>query len=1019
MQQHSFSDFSYAINKTSAKKGYKEILVCFIYNGTEVLRKLYIREKEGTSYIFEAKKIIDQEMKSGVLASYSYKFVKRKEAKNGGRPNWKWVAITAGIAAVAVAGMSVGMYFVGKNSANVNVRNTFDVKFTYYSCSPSGAAKVKRGEEYTCTFAPAQNKQIISIQSVYMGSELLDTDKYTFDVSKNMLTINKGVVSDDLYISAYGHGQHEASANLKYEISEDGQTAKAVDIDYDKTKLKEIGTIIVPDYVDGAEVVEIEEGVLAGCGYLQNLSVPFIGRFKYPELTNATIEDQMLGSIFGDKDYTGGIPVWQDYVEQGQHKMKKWIIPNDLSDITITGDSKIGIAAFSECSRINDVTITGNVGEISDYAFYGCKALESVVFPEGSVQKIGVSAFGSCNTLTAIGPVASDEETTLLNLRGVESVGANAFSDCAGAQETFIPETVTSIGAGAFASVGGIVMVEALEKPSGWDQTWVGDTTAVIYGSNGEVTPITDNDYKFIVTKEADGNEYAFLTEYVGQQYADSVVIPNTVTDGTENYPVRHLGMGLFYQYTPFINVTFKCTKLLAIGNYCFMGCTNLETITFDNSSTNEDFELEKIGMGAFLNCESLDFNETLTENYTDLNVEVTGFPASVKSIEASAFKGCTSLKQAAFPWVKSLGASSFEGCTSLTAVKINADIGNVGSRAYYGCSKFTNVYSYYNENEEEKEPEYIGSDFKRISDECFKGTAIKGEQVIPYFVTEIGAGAFENCAITKLKLETGVIESTLNKCKLMSIGANAFANCTQLTTVNDSGTTALGSYYGGLQNAFNLQSVGENAFKNCKGLASIQIGNTQYGGSALTSISDSAFEGCTGITSFSSPSTNLQSIGAKAFYGCVALTQVMNANGNLPATLGKIGDEAFVGCDNIPALIIHHSSVSPSSFDMGNKVFAGWVTETQNSTQVLSTNYELDVSHYVVISSGWLNEVYNPTRTTTGKINYTTAWGWTLTDYSSFSTGRMFGDIYYYTERFKCANFGSTDLYIHVINEA
>ncbi|MCQ2787124.1 MAG: hypothetical protein MJ199_01850, partial [Bacilli bacterium] len=104
MEQHSFSDFSYAVNKTSAKKGYKEILVCYIYNGVEVLRKVYIPEKEGTSYVFEAKKIIDQEMKSGVLTSYSYKFVKRKEAKNG-KPNKKWIAITAGIPAVAIPGM--------------------------------------------------------------------------------------------------------------------------------------------------------------------------------------------------------------------------------------------------------------------------------------------------------------------------------------------------------------------------------------------------------------------------------------------------------------------------------------------------------------------------------------------------------------------------------------------------------------------------------------------------------------------------------------------------------------------------------------------------------------------------------------------------------------------------------------------------------------------------------------------------------------------------------------------------
>ncbi|MCQ2794666.1 MAG: leucine-rich repeat domain-containing protein [Bacilli bacterium] len=1015
MEHHSFSDFSYAINKTSEKKGYKEILVCYIYNGVEVLRKIYIKDEPGkSSYIFEAKQIIDKEMKSGTLASYSHKFVKRKN--NGGKSSKKAVLVTAGIAAVLIAGMSVGMFFAGKGSVPlpepIPERTTFEVRFTYDSCSADGPSQVEKNAAYECKFTAAQNKQIVSVSSVMMGTKLLTNDvDYSFD--GKTLKINEGVITDDLYIHAYGHGEHEVTAEMEYEF--DGNTAKAVGVKYDQTKLKDIGTIIIPNSVPNPEtgetatVVEIEKGALAGCGYLQNLSIPFVGRYKNPTATNS-IEDQMLGYIFGDEDYSGGIPVWQDYLEDptdiSTHKMKKWIIPNDLSDISITGDSPIGIGAFSECNRINDITISGNVGEIGNYAFYNCKALETVVFPEGIVSKIGAMAFSSCNTLTAVGPRSTDEETVLFNLKGVTEIGDDAFSDCSGAQETFIPKTVEKVGTGAFASVGGIVMVEDYEEDvaeKDWDKDWASDTTAVIYGSNGSVTPIKDGNFKFIVTTEKDNIEYAFVTEYVGEQYEENPVIPYSLSDGNKDYPIRHLGMGLFYQYTPFKTVTFNCTDLLSIGNYCFMGCYNLEQLYFiAQTPGNGNFNLKTIGAGAFLNCSSLQINDVInpTDPFGDNPMDEGVLPASIKTVGASAFKGCTNLVQVSLPNASKIGASTFEGCFNLKKVKITADVVSVGAKAYLNCAKLTSIEYYWNQ-EESPDWDYVGKDFKVISDECFKNTSISGEQSIPYYITSIGASAFENCPITKFTLEVG---NNGKADKLRTIGDNAFAGCSKLTDVSSLGK------------ATGLDSIGSNAFRNCIGITSVGIGNVS-GESLLTTISDSAFDGCINMTSFACPTNSLKSIGAKAFFDCRNITSFMNA-GNLPATLSKVGDSAFYNCVGIPQLIFNYQANVSTSLEFGNDVFKGWVTKHTNiDPGILYNSYESDTSGYISLAEGWLNETHVAFD---GNIhNYTTKWGWYLADNSTCATGGWSGDKYPdqgYTERYKCSALGNDNLYIHIV---
>lgn len=65
-----------------------------------------------------------------------------------------------------------------------------------------------------------------------------------------------------------------------------------------------------------------------------------------------------------------------------------------LMKILFTKDSvltRIGRDAFSECVSLEKILLPGTVTEVDDRAFYRCKSLKTVRFPEG-LKRIGKEA---------------------------------------------------------------------------------------------------------------------------------------------------------------------------------------------------------------------------------------------------------------------------------------------------------------------------------------------------------------------------------------------------------------------------------------------------------------------------------------------------------------------------------------------------------------------------------------------------------------------------------------------------
>jgi len=82
----------------------------------------------------------------------------------------------------------------------------------------------------------------------------------------------------------------------------------------------------------------------------------------------------------------------------------------------------------------------------------------------------------------------------------------------------------------------------------------------------------------------------------------------------------------------------------------------------------------------------------------------------------------------------------------------------------------------------------------------------------------------------------------------------------------------------------------------------------------AVTSIGDGAFQGCSGLTNVTIPSS-VTSIGEEAFEGCTGLTSV-----TIPGSVTNIGDGAFSQCSGLTTAYFQGSA--PSTF--GAEVFYG-----------------------------------------------------------------------------------------------
>ena len=328
---------------------------------------------------------------------------------------------------------------------------------------------------------------------------------------------------------------------------------------------------------------------------------------------------------------------------------KKLYINNELAtSITIpNGVTAIPSSAFRNCTGLTSVTIGNSVTSIGSNAFYNCTWLTSVTIGNG-VTSIGDYAFDNTawynnqpDGLVYAGKVAYKYKgtmpwyTSIVLKEGTLGIGNNAFSGCKGLTNITIPNSVTSIGPGAFSDTAWYN-----NQPDGL--VYAGK---VAYKYKGTMPWCTS-----IVLKEGTLGigQYAFY----GCEELTSITIPNSVTS---------IGDYVFYGCTGLTSITIP-NSVTSIGYRAFSGCEGLTSIIIPDSVTS-------IGSQAFYKCIGL----------TSVTI-----PDSVTSIGAQAFYNCIGLTSVTIPdSVTSIGAYAFRDCTRLTSVTIPDSVTSIGDEAF------------------------------------------------------------------------------------------------------------------------------------------------------------------------------------------------------------------------------------------------------------------------------------------------------------------------------------------------
>ncbi len=782
---------------------------------------------------------------------------------------------------------------------------------------------------------------------------------------------------------------------------------------------------VVPNLVNGVQVKTIAKSAFSGNTDLQSVSV----------LTNTrTVEDDAFSGCT-NLEYFRGVNV----TTVGANAFKDCA---NLLSVNNTSLEKIGDYAFYNCANLRNLGFT-RVSEIGDYAFDGCSLLTNL--GPNSITKLGERAFARTNFSS-------------ITLNTVTEIGSGAFYGSKNFSSFTAPK-LTEVYAGIFDGCDKLIEVNLDSVTTIGEEVFSGNTNLESFHAL-KIVDLPDNAFKNCTNLEdvvlgdlQSIGAYAFYGTAIEEAvYNEATTVGDYAFAESENLKNVSLNKAADVDATTFTN----CKKLqnvsldsVSVIDLLFLGGSSetIENLSFNSAkeflydesigafSLDEVFpelksfsavKLEVVPDNTFKNCNyDVDFNMTelrIVGDYAFYGTDIEKVESQkLESIGKHAFNKCSKLTVVDGPKVSNVGAYAFANCPNLTSVILGLI-----------PSFDTNLIANSEENITEisingaKEivmngnVEAFGALFpnlttlhinslENVPDNFMNGASQLTELTVENVKT-VGENAFKGTAVTNIVLAVAT-----------SIGANAFVDCTQLTSFTANGVsvydfdvlqgcTALTTltldgvkeFKGGITETNNfgvyenletlhlngLRSIPRYLCNNTKALAKLYINgaeiidtNAFYGNSSLVevyangvkAIGESAFGECSKLVSISLNS--LENVAARTFYGNSTLKTV-----NVPnvKTIGEyafantsiskinlekvvsIGDYAFSRC----ALVDFYADMLTS---MGTGILQGTITIQNISVNSLT---EIDtVSFFGSAVEDDLLYTYNLYRFTANKI--------------------------------------------------
>ncbi|MDR2541894.1 MAG: leucine-rich repeat domain-containing protein [Treponema sp.] len=602
--------------------------------------------------------------------------------------------------------------------------------------------------------------------------------------------------------------------------------------------------------------------------------------------------------------------------------LKEIILPNSVQ---IIGDH-----AFRDCTSLKEIILPASLEIIGRYTFAGCIRIEKIDLPL-ALRRINDGAFNGCTSLKEVVLPAS-----------VEAIGgflnnsdAGAFQGCTSLESITLPASLTTIGFRAFlgcTSLKEIILPDSLQTIADWAFGNCTSLEKIIIPDS--LQTIGANVFRDCTSLEK--VELPASVETISVSAFENCT--NLLLNIPANSTLRTIGANAFRGVNQF-RTTMDFSGLVQLTSIDLTGYTELQYLNLSGC-----IRLTSVNTTGLTLLREIDLSDT--NALSAANIRIIGNPILEKVILRS---NIGTVPSTMFSDTPALSGIYFGGLQTSVSFNLTA----LSWLRYIDLSPMTALTTLSGgitalplvENV------ILPESLITINGPVFRGfTSLKVLPIMPG-IQSITNSAFEGC--TGLYADTGTLDLSAYT-TLISIGDNAFRNCTQITSfilpvsleylgrafngINNlnNGITVLDlsylislktiqgtfAHYGNLHTVIlpeGLEHIGDEAFLNCVALTTIDlpkslisIGNSAFRipyslstpfstidfskCSSLVNIGDSAFENRFSTTLDFSGLIALKTIGNSAFRECRFLLS-MNFSGL--TALETIGSDAFISTSN------------------------------------------------------------------------------------------------------------------------